>query len=416
MAVAAVMALALLASCGGGGTGDVASSTGSSGDSGGVGSGGTGSYTSGTISGLGSIIVNGVRYSVNGAHIEDDAGNVLTDTNGLGLGMTVEVSGSAAVPSAVAGGLATASATVVRYASALVAPIEQGPDSACSCLIAQGQKVTYTATTVMPSQLRRGDVIEVYGRANLGDRALAASRIDVVTDGRSLKLAGFVPATGGLDTTAKTISVYGPSNPPTLGGAAPLVLHYSRADQVSALSALAEHGLPVRVWFDAQGQLQRLAVDQPLVSDRDEARVEGRVTATSRSERRVAISGSWVDASALDDATLDKLQVGVEVLAEGRLVKGTLVVSHVHLDGEDDDEEDGAEGGLQLHGKPENPQAIGSNQGTMVLRGVTVLFNLSASPSMAQLNVLQCVEAHGSGFDSQGRLVATQVEADDSCH
>ena len=88
---AAALALALVVSifigCGGGG-GSVA----------GVGSGGTGSFASGSISGFGSIVVNGIHYDESAASaagaIQNEDGLVGSSAS-LKLGMVVNVTGSA---------------------------------------------------------------------------------------------------------------------------------------------------------------------------------------------------------------------------------------------------------------------------------------------------------------------------------
>ncbi|MDZ7811925.1 MAG: hypothetical protein U5L74_01905 [Ideonella sp.] len=53
----------------------------------------TGSYTSGAISGFGSIIVNGVRFDDSGAQVYDDDGN-RRGSDDLKLGAHVEVEAS----------------------------------------------------------------------------------------------------------------------------------------------------------------------------------------------------------------------------------------------------------------------------------------------------------------------------------
>ena len=70
--------LAELSGCGGGGASSIA----------GLSSGGTGSFTSGVIMGLGSIIVNGIRYNNDSAQlISRDDGATLNSS--LSLGMVV---------------------------------------------------------------------------------------------------------------------------------------------------------------------------------------------------------------------------------------------------------------------------------------------------------------------------------------
>src|SRR3954451_20563004 len=83
--LALIGGVAALSGCGGGGDG-VAS----------VGSGGTGSFSSGAITGFGSIIVNGVRFDDSQARITDDNG-VLHNPGDLKLGMVVSITGSTVV-------------------------------------------------------------------------------------------------------------------------------------------------------------------------------------------------------------------------------------------------------------------------------------------------------------------------------
>jgi hypothetical protein len=75
--LALIGGVAALSGCGGGG-GDVGVGTGTGVAS--VGSGGTGSFSSGAITGFGSIIVNGVRFDDSQARVTDDDG-VLHDAN-----------------------------------------------------------------------------------------------------------------------------------------------------------------------------------------------------------------------------------------------------------------------------------------------------------------------------------------------
>ena len=104
-------AIAEIAACGGGGT-DVA----------GLSSGGTGSFTSGTISGFGSIIVNGIRYNNDAASLlpNDDS---VSSVQSLQLGMVVNIEGSAVTPAATATGLPTATAYRITYGSEWVGPV-----------------------------------------------------------------------------------------------------------------------------------------------------------------------------------------------------------------------------------------------------------------------------------------------------
>lgn len=85
----------------------------------GLGSGGTGSFTTGVITGLGSIIVNGVRYS------DDTADKIAVDDStarALTPGMVVAIEGSAVTPST-NGGLPTATAYRIVYGSEWKGPV-----------------------------------------------------------------------------------------------------------------------------------------------------------------------------------------------------------------------------------------------------------------------------------------------------
>ena len=79
---ASLAATLILTACGGGGDAAVASPGASA-----------AATTVGSISGFGSIIVNGVRFEDNAARITDDSDNSMS-ASALGLGMTVEVRGS----------------------------------------------------------------------------------------------------------------------------------------------------------------------------------------------------------------------------------------------------------------------------------------------------------------------------------
>lgn len=167
LAVALVLAAVLGAGCGGG-----------------VGTGGTGGgYAQGTVSGLGSIIVNGVRY--------DDSTAVVTDVDGtvrsaaaLGLGMTVEVeSGDIAST----GGRLEATATAVRYTSEIVGPIA-AVDTVTRRLTVLGQTVQIDAGTVFGAPLAGigslavGAIVELHADLNAASGVYRATRVDARAD------------------------------------------------------------------------------------------------------------------------------------------------------------------------------------------------------------------------------------------
>lgn len=169
MAAALGVAAVLLAACGGG--------LGEEGTGGGM------SYSQGTVEGLGSVIVNGVRYDDSSAAVTDADGNV-RPASALGLGMTVEVEAGAVVTG---GTRPTATASAVRFASELLGPVST-VDSAAGRLTLLGQTVTVDAATVFgPSvaglrNVAAGDTLEIHAEPELAAGQYRARRIDRLVD------------------------------------------------------------------------------------------------------------------------------------------------------------------------------------------------------------------------------------------
>ena len=124
-----------LTGCGGGGGGVAGLST-----------GGTGSFSSGTITGLGSIIVNGVRYDNDGVGVvsNEDGSSVSTP---LSLGMVVTVEGSDVTPSTAPDGIPTSRASRIRMGSEWIGPIA-GLDTVTSTFALLGNGVDVLSTTL----------------------------------------------------------------------------------------------------------------------------------------------------------------------------------------------------------------------------------------------------------------------------
>ena len=162
LAVAGFAASLILTACGGGG------------DGGSV--GGSASSTSvGSISGFGSVIVNGVRFDDSAARVTDDNDNGISASS-LGLGMTVEVSGSVNDDG-------TGSASSINVFSEVQGPISNLnlADNTFSIL---GFNVTVPGTTVFEdfsllSALANGNIVEVHGTRS--GNAITATRIELKT-------------------------------------------------------------------------------------------------------------------------------------------------------------------------------------------------------------------------------------------
>ena len=184
----ALVAAALLGACGGGG-----------GDTAGVGTGGTGSFSVGTVTGFGSVFVNGVRYEDNGARLVDDDGTVKvlgTDDNPLKVGMVVEVTGSVDDSGTVR------SATQIAYGAEIKGPVT-AVDAAAGTFNVFGITVRSTATTVYDNiggvaALTTGNVVEVHGQPDTNGRIVAT-----YVEREANSVAAFGPTTASTACAAR---------------------------------------------------------------------------------------------------------------------------------------------------------------------------------------------------------------------
>lgn len=309
-----------LAGCGGGGGGVAA-----------VGGGGTGSFSSGPISGMGSIIVNGVRFDDSMAKVLDDDGT-LHSRNDLKLGMMVRVKGkpNSRKPDN------TDSADEISFGSELLGPIDS-IDMSAKTLVVLGQTVQITASAIFEdgltlSVLAVNDIVEVHGFVDPATNSLVATRIErkLLVNVKAFKLQGTVSA---LDTSAKTF------------GIGTLTISYASVATADLPTNLA-NGLLVRVRLATTPTTGtrtaiRVRAVEAEVKDRDEAEVEGMVTDFT-SSARFSVNGQPVDASGT--AVPAGLKLGSRVEVEGSLVNGVLVAKKVQLKDEDEKRE------FELHG------------------------------------------------------------------
>lgn len=303
----AAASLAMLPSCGGGGGGTI----------GGVDTGGTGSFTTGRISGFGSVIVNGVRFDDNLARIADgDDDSSRLGPLDLKLGMVVRV--QAGTISAGSGDtLPSATATAITVESQIKGPVESktAPDT----LVVFGQVVKVDATTVFEpgvtfAGIAVGDALEVSGFLD-ANGVTAATRIERENTPNEFKVRGVV---ADHDPAARTFRI----------GAARF--NYAGATRLPA-AALA-NGQFVRVRTqparNADGTWVALRIDaRDLFDDRDEARVEGILV---RNGTLLQVNGLTIDTSRLPAAAA--LPVGQRVEVEGAIVGGQLVARKIELE------------------------------------------------------------------------------------
>lgn len=357
---------------------------------GGVGSGGTGaSYTSGAVTGFGSVIVAGVRYDDSRATVTDEGGGV-RDAAALRLGMIVDI--ESAPDSKVA--------QSIRYRSELLGPVGT-VDTAAARLTVLGQPVALSSSTVVDAvslpgglaDLTPGDVVEVYGRFDAADGRITATRLERISGVPAYKLRGPVSA---VDAPARRFMIGGQ------------LIDYSGLPADAA--AQIEVGRFVRVMLQTvpSGNVwvaQALVAGSPMLEDREAATLEGRVSAYA-SATRFSVDGVPVDAQGAV-VTGGAVALGAEVTVRGRIDAGTLVAGQVEVD------DDGAPEAFELHGAIAN---LDGPARTFVVRGVTVAYDdatVFEGGQAADLQIGRQVEVRGplsaDGTRIEARLVHIEL-------
>ena len=377
-------AIAEIAGCGGGGT-SVA----------GLSSGGTGSFTSGTITGFGSIIVNGIRYNNESATVltSDDS---VSSNPALQLGMVVNIEGSAVKPASSTTGLPTATAYRITYGSEWIGPVSNRATTTFEIL---GHTVDVLATTLFGgvvqqlSELTDTHFVEVYGYVDQVDGHIQASRIDVSTvQPSAYKLSGAitqinqVSGTANLGQTAISWSV--PAVLPSglsSGDFVRVVLDPSPVGAVWTATRIQQVSSP----------LSRLSADHDY-----EAEIHGSITAYQSSANFV-VNGIPVNASAAQ--ITGTLAVGVQVEVEGSIRSGQLVATKVATKTASQVETQE----FEFYGVISNVTAQ-----TFVVRGETFYYDANtANSSLLTRNPLPYVEVKARR--TNGRWQAIEIDLED---
>ena len=389
-----------LAGCGGGG------------DLAGLSSGGTGSFSVGPITGLGSIIVNGVRFDDSGAsasgRITDDDGG-LRSSSDLKLGMMVTVTGSAITRSTVTGDRATASAIV--FGGEL-----QGPISATTAnpqtLTVLGQTVQITGSTIFDTtslsggfaSLTVGNIVEVHGMVNPDDNTIQATFIERKSSPPAFfKIQGRASNHVGQKFTIGAILFNYSTTPPAEVRVIP-----SNGTLVRVRVMAAALPGPAEGWTAT-----RIRPPENANEDRDEAEIEGSITAFN-SVNSFSVNGIAVSTSLAtrfeNGSTADLLAVGVRVEVKGRLSAGVLIAERVKI--EDSFDVDNLE--FELHGTIDS---LNTTAKTFVLRGVTVDYNGSVEfrdgidTNLANIG-LKSIEVKGVISADGTKVQATRISFD----
>lgn len=309
--LAALAVLALAAGCGG------------------VDSGGTGTVTvAGRVGGYGSIIVNDIHFDESRAQIQDAEGR-LRSPGDIRLGMTVAVDGTG---QGFADEDPQAQALSIRMVSELVGRI-QGVDPAGRSFTVLGQTVLITPVTLVDRRIPGGSAglspgleVEVHGRYDASRARYAATRIEPRPQADAFVLRGTISA---INMTSHTLVIGGqtlsfrdvpPSErPPLEVGAIVRARLAPQANSDGSWNALS---------------LTRGVIELP---DRDEARIEGRISEW-QSSRQFSVNGVRVDASAARFPDGEGgVQLGARVEVEGWSSGGVLRAREVEVEGDEDE-------------------------------------------------------------------------------
>lgn len=398
-AVCTLSTAALLLACGGGG-GDVA----------GVGTGGTGSFSVGTVTGFGSVFVNGVRYEDDGARLIDDDGTVTilgSSANPLRVGMVVEVTGSDD------GGVR--SATQIAYGAELEGPVT-AVDATAGTFRVFGVTVRTTSTTVYEdiagvASLAAGNVVEVYGLPDSAGRIVAthvereaASEAAYAADGGTYRLRG--PVDGLLASSSGSTFA--------LRGVAIRTDASTQFDGTPTEGASVSVRLNPTLQSDGRYLAQRVKVRSASFDDLPssaEAEIEGYVSDLDASAGTLSVAGYPVRLAAnvaYEDGTAADLKNGVRIEAKGSVTNGVLVAARIEfesLDDDDDGDDDEVPGGLSEFEFKGTAACIecGASSGSFGIKGVTVTYDARTE-----------FDDGLSGTTLEGRIVEVEAVAETS--
>jgi hypothetical protein len=376
--VGAVGLVGLLGGCGGGG-GSSSPATGSTSGS---------AASSGTVTGFGSVFVNGKRFDTSGSSFTVDGQS--GSQGDLKLGMTVTVTGSFNGDQR--------SASTVQQKDAVEGLVQSIAADRLS-LVVMGQTVLVDSTTLIDDSnglngnignLAAGDFVEVNGHIR-PDGVIQATFIEK-------KLVGVTPEVRGVvslhDATAKTFKIGN------------LTVDYSTSliDDMPTPSGSNWNGLFVEIKGTNFNSVTTTLVatkvereNQGFGNNMDEFEVEGFVTQV------VGVGDFFIGTTHVQTTpstefrggTIDEIVVGAKLSAEGRLADGILTAKHVKF-----------HAAVKLEG---NIATINGNTFTIDgLPGITVTVN-SQTEGGSNLSGGNHVRVRGR-LGSSNSVIATRVE------
>jgi hypothetical protein len=365
---------ALVVACGGGG-----------GDTAGVGTGGTGSFVVGSVTGFGSVFVNGVRYEDNGTRVIDDDGTVKvlgTDDNPLKVGMVVELTGTVDDSGTVR------QATQIAYGAEIKGPVT-AVDAAAGTFDVFGITVRTTSTTVYAdfggvAALAAGNVVEVHGQPDTSGRIVATyiereatTEAAFAAGDGEYRLRGAIAGLAGSASAGYLFTVRGVA---------------VRTDASTRIDGTLAHGAAVSVRLNPvplgdgsylADRLKRRSTSLDDVSSSAEAELEGYVSDFDAATGRFRVAGYAAklgSSVAYEDGVATDLKNGIRVEVKGSVQNGVLVVTKLEfesLDSDDDGNDDEVSGGsseFEFKGTA-TCLSCGAGSGTLSIKGVTVSYD-----------------------------------------
>jgi hypothetical protein len=356
---AMVGSVAHLAGCGGGL--DVA----------GISSGGTGSFTSGSISGLGSIIVNGIRYDDSSASV---SGSV-DSASALRPGMVVTVKGSPLTEATSVGGLRTGTASSIVSASEWKGPVGTVGASSFTMLgltveikpatLFDGEDLMPLSGLAGANPLLADYFVEVYGFIDPVSGHLVATRVErksgLAALGNEYRVSGVVQDKTNGDFTLK-------------GTPTARFTYDSSTTQPQAWSA----GMLVKVRLNTGFKATRVELAAASatdgIKDDNAFELEGFVTALAGSI--FAVNG--VEVAIPVGVTFSGLDMGKRVEVKGTKTAGKLVAAKVEIEGESSSYK-GSTGSYEFHGPVTDLVLDTGSGGSFTLKGTAFTYNSSTA-------------------------------------
>lgn len=393
----------VLAACGGGGGSSTAAN--------GTNTSPASTQLLGTVQGLGSVVVNGVRMSTLGSSVIDEDGHTFQQSK-LGLGQVVLVAGDIN-----ADGL-TGTATQINLIREFSGPVQSVGANTFSLL---GQDFSVDTTTVFKTeassvlgtlaQIQAGDYVEVYA-VRRADGQYFASLVEEQSGKASLESGiegrGLV---SNLDTTAKTFTIgdltvnyTGVMVQGTLANGV-AVRFKTTQDPVYAMNGTATI---------VANSVQVKGIQNKLNTRTDQVEVTGFVEsdAGDQNPATFTLAGLTIDVSAARYEGLTTLAVGNRVEVKGVLTNGVLIATKV----ETEEARESSRGGrYEFYGVAGNgAYSSNTNKLTFTIQGQTVEFSRAINQGttdvcgISTLGSTPYVEV--KGVLSRGVIQASKVE------